>query len=118
MKRRIYTKEEIKLLELNPFIKSVKYYRELEYDPLFKLWVIVKRLEHPELTSKEIFELAKINTKILNHNLPRRRINEWLKNYNKFGIKYFLPEDEVYYLASHHRNDIKRYLKDRGISIE
>lgn len=118
MKRRIYTKEEIKLLELNPFIKSVKYCREIEYNPLFKLWVILKRIENPEYTAKEIFELAKIETKILHKDLPRRRINSWVYNYKKFGISYFLPDNEVYYLAVHHRNDLRKYLKDRGIIIE
>ena len=74
MKRRIYTDEEIKILKSNIFITDINYKRELVYDPIFKLWTIFMRLECPELTAKEIFERAGINTTILHPDLPRKRI--------------------------------------------
>ena len=96
MKRRIYTDEEIKILKSNIFITDINYKRELVYDPIFKLWTIFMRLECPELTAKEIFERAGINTTILHPDLPRKRIKFWIYNYKKFGVKCFIPEDQPY----------------------
>lgn len=96
MKIRIYTKEEIELFKQNPFVIDIKYLKQIEYDPIFKLWCIYMKLEKPELTAKEIFERAGFNTYILHPSLPRRRISEWMYNYKKFGKNYFLPENESY----------------------
>ena len=96
MKRRIYTDDEIKILKSNIFIQDINYKRELVYDPIFKLWTIFMRLECPELTAKEIFERAGINTTILHPDLPRKRIKFWIYNYKKFGVKYFIPENQPY----------------------
>lgn len=115
MKRRLFTNEEIKILELNPFILKVKYKRELEYDPVFKLWCVIMKFERPDLSAKEIFDKAKFNTTILNDSLPRRRINEWSKKYNKFGVAYFLPIESAYEINNSIRNDIKNFLDDLGI---
>ena len=96
MKRRIYTDEEIKILKSNIFITDINYKRELVYDPIFKLWTIFMRLECPELTAKEIFERAGINTTILHPDLPRKRIKFGIYSYKKFGVKCFIPVDEPY----------------------
>ena len=96
MKRRIYTDDEIKILKSNIFIQDINYKRELVYDPIYKLWTIFMRLECPELTAKDIFERAGINTTILHPDLPRKRIKFWIYNYKKFGVKYFIPEDQPY----------------------
>lgn len=96
MKTRIYTKEEIKILKQNNFILDVKYLRQIEYDPIFKLWCVYMKVEKPELTAREIFERAGIDTNILHPTLPRKRINEWVYSYKKFGKNYFIPEDEPY----------------------
>lgn len=96
MKVRIYTDKEISILENNIFVRQVKYKREIEYDPLFKLWCIMMRLKYPELTAREIFARGSFDINILHHKLPQRRIKEWLDNYHKFGIRYFLPEDTYY----------------------
>lgn len=113
MKRRIYTDEEISILKKNMFVRSVKYKRELEYDPIFKLWTIMMRLECPELTAKEIFERGGMNTKILHPTLPRRRINEWLFNYKKFGIKYFIPEDTAYTITDTFKKQLLDIVKGK-----
>lgn len=109
MKRRIYTDEEIKILKQNIFINDVLYKRQLVYDPIFKLWTIFMRLEKPELTAREIFKRAGINIVILHHDLPRRRISEWLTNYKKFGIGYFIPIDEPYTIS----DNFKKMLLDK-----
>ena len=96
MKRRIYTDDEIKILKSNIFIQDINYKRELVYDRICKLWTIVMRVECPELTAKEIFERAGINTTILHPDLPRKRIKFWIYNYKKFGVKYVIPEDQPY----------------------
>lgn len=97
MKLRYFTDDEIEILKSNIFIKDIIYKRAIEYEVVFKLWCIMMRLKFPELTGKQIFERAGIDTSILNDNLPYRRIGEWLKNYHKFGIDYFLPEDLPYH---------------------
>ncbi len=115
MKNRIYTKEEIKILELNPFVLKIKYKREIEYDPVFKLWCIVLKKERPDLSAKEIFELGKFKTDLLSDELPRRRISEWNKKYNRFGVNYFLPIDGAYEINELIRKDIDDYLKGLGV---
>jgi len=96
MKVRVYTNEEISILRKNIFVKDVKYKREICYDPVFKLWCIMMRLDFPELSAREIFARGGFDIGILHKKLPQRRIKDWLDNYKKFGIKYFLPEHECY----------------------
>ena len=96
MKIRIYTDEEIKTLKQNMFVRDVLRKREICYDPLFKLWTIMMKHDFPELSAREIFSRGGLDTTILNKKLPQRRIKEWEDNYKKFGIRYFLPENERY----------------------
>ena len=105
MKIRLYTDEEITTLKKSFFIRDVKYKREIEYEPIFKLWTIVLKHDCPELTAREIFARGGIDTDILHKKLPQRRIKEWIDNYNKFGIEYFLPEDESYKSIGHKEKD-------------
>ncbi|MDO5556930.1 MAG: hypothetical protein Q4G05_01615 [Clostridia bacterium] len=107
MKLRYYTDNEIAELKQNMFINKIHYKRVIEYDIVFKLWCIMMRLEFPELTGKDIFNRASINTNILHDNLPYRRIAEWLKNYRKFGINYFLPELEPYHSLEKQKTEDK-----------
>lgn len=97
MKLRYYTDDEIKNLKSNMFVVDIIHKRQIEYDTVFKLWCVMMRLKFPELTGKQIFERAGFDTSILHEYLPYRRIGEWLKNYNKFGLNYFLPEYEPYH---------------------
>ena len=108
MKVRIYTDKEIEKLNQCIFVRKIKYRREIEYDPIFKLWSIMMRLEFPNLSASEIFGRAGFDTSILHHKLPQRRIKEWLDNYKKFGINYFLPEDEYYYTIREKKNEINQ----------
>ena len=111
MKTRIYTKEELEILKQNIFVLDVKYKREIVYDPIFKLWTIMMRLEHPELIAREIFKLGGFDVTILHSKLPQRRIREWLTNYQKFGVAYFLPVNTSYY-------SIKKLTKDKEIQVD
>ena len=97
MKLRYYTEEELNILNSNIFVNEVRYKREIVYDPIFKLWCVMMRLDRPELTGKQIFERAGFDTSILHDNLPYRRISSWLKNYKRFGVNYFIPEYEPYH---------------------
>lgn len=96
MKVRIYNNEELDSLKKNIFVREIKYKREISYDPIFKLWTIMMRLDFPELSAREIFARGGFDVNILHKKLPQRRIKEWLDNYKQFGIKYFLPESESY----------------------
>ena len=107
MKVRLYTDDEISKLKQSIFVRSIKYKREIEYDPLFKLWTIMMRYDFPELSAKEIFARGGLDTNILHKKLPQRRIKDWVDNYKKFGIRYFLPEDEYYHSIT--------YVKDNKI---
>ena len=98
MKARIYTEDELSILRKNIFVLDVKYKRYIEYDPVFKLWAIMMRLEFPELSAVEIFELGGFDTSILNRNLPRNRIYEWLDNYKRFGSDFFISDLPYYSL--------------------
>lgn len=109
MKLRYYTDEELKILKSNIFVRSIKHKRQIEYDPIFKLWCVMMKLEMPELTGKEIFKRASFNTDILNDALPHKRIGEWLKNYKRFGINYFLPEDMPYHSK---KKESSKYTED------
>lgn len=106
MKARIYTESEIKELRNNIFIKDILYQRQIKYEPIFKLWTIMMRLEYPGLSAKEIFEIAGINTKILHPKLPQRRIKEWLDNYKKYGLNYFFPEESSYSTLSTYSKEV------------
>lgn len=97
MKLRFYTDKELESLNSNMFVKTVHYKRTIEYDVVFKLWCIMMRLKFPELTGKQIFARAGFDVNMLHDNLPYRRIAEWLKNYCKFGLNYFLPELKPYH---------------------
>jgi len=106
MKKRIYTDNEIAILKQCFFVRDVKRKCEIEYDPLFKLWTIMMKFELPELTAREIFARGGFDTTILHKKLPQRRIKDWMDNYNKFGVLYFLPEDEIYSTLPKHDNSL------------
>lgn len=106
MKVRIYSDEEIKKLEDNIYVMKVQYNRTIIYDPVFKLWCIMMRLYHPELSSKEIFKAANFDINMLNDRTPQERIRQWMVNYKKYGVSYFVPENKAYYTLP---TTIKKY---------
>ena len=108
MKLRYYTDKELSILNSNMFVLSIKYKRQIEYDVVFKLWCVMMRLKNPELTGKQIFERAGFDINILHDSLPYRRIGEWVKNYRKFGLSYFLPE-----LLPYHSLETKKDILDK-----
>ena len=109
MKVRLYTDNEIEKLKQCIFIRNIKYKREIEYDPIFKLWTIMMRYDMPELSAREIFARGGFDINILHKKLPQRRIKDWVDNYKKFGIRYFLPEDEYYQSITYEKNNTVYY---------
>jgi len=85
-----YTISEIKKLKNNIYIRDVKYGREIEYEPAFKLWAVYMRISHPELSAKTIFKIAGIDTDIINGRIPKRNLHNWCELYIKFGKDYFI----------------------------
>ena len=96
MNLRYYTDKEINELQSNIFINEIKNKRTIQYNYVFKLWCVMMRLEMPYLTAKDIFKRGGFNISILHNDLPRKRINEWIRNYKKYGKDYFLPETNYY----------------------
>lgn len=109
MKVRLYTDNEIEKLKQCIFIRNIKYKREIEYDPIFKLWTIMMRYDMPELSAREIFARGGFDINILHKKLPQRRIKDWVDNYKKFGIRYFLPENEYYQSITYEKNNTVYY---------
>ena len=111
-----YSYEELTKLKKNTYIVDVKYDREIHYEPVFKLWTVFMRLSHPELPAKEIFEIAGIDTSILNNDLPRRNIHNWCEMYIEYGREYFLNKMNYtiynpffYELSKNILSEIKKY---------
>ena len=113
MKRRLYSEEEIELLKECKFVLDVKYKTQIEYDPIFKVWCIMMKFECPELTAKEIFERAGMNTNILHKSTPRKRIADWIYSYKRYGIEYFLKENEPYTLTDDFKRQLYNILKEK-----
>lgn len=61
------------------------------------------------LSAREIFARGGIDINIVHKKLPQRRIKEWMDNYKKFGIRYFLPEDEYYQSITYEKNNKVHY---------
>lgn len=113
MKRRLYSEEEIELLKKCKFVLDVKYGCQIEYDPIFKVWCIMMKFECPELTAKEIFERAGMNTNLLHKTTPRRRIADWIYSYKRYGLEYFLKENEPYILTDDFKRQLYNILKEK-----
>ncbi len=106
MKARIYTDEEIEILKKCYFINDVLYKRELVYDPVFKLWTIFMRFECPNLSAREIFDVAGIEVDILNKDIPKDRIHDWMYAYKRYGVKYFFSPNEAYTITDEFKKQL------------
>lgn len=89
MRSRIYTKEEITLLEHNPNVMAIKYKRQIEYNPEFKLKTVLMKRDYPQYSSKEIFKYFGMDTSLLDDRTPQKRISYWTKKFNMYGYDYF-----------------------------
>ncbi|MDO5568761.1 MAG: hypothetical protein Q4G04_01430 [bacterium] len=88
-KIRIFNELEIKTLLKNKNILSIKYNKEIEYDPNFKLWAVQEKIKYPNKTAREIFVERDFDMTILDEKTPQRRLNSWIKKYKMFGNEYF-----------------------------
>lgn len=87
MKKNKYTINEIRLLNLNPNVIRVKYGNTIEYTPVFKKWAVIQSVEHPEMSAREIFEMAGFDLDIIGSRTPRDRIRHW-KNTSGINVRH------------------------------
>lgn len=90
MKTKIYSAEEEKILRKNPFVIDILYNRFISYDPVFKLWCVLQRKFNPYKTSRDLFKECGFPVSIMNPNLFRSRISDWIDLFNRYGVSYFL----------------------------
>lgn len=81
MKNRKYTIEEINILKHNPNVVSVKYGKQIEYNDSFKKWAVIQKINHPELSAIQIFEMAGFDRNIINYKSAGDRVREWKEKY-------------------------------------
>ena len=74
---RKYTREEIKKLNSNPYVKMVKYGSQIEYRNEFKKWAVKTSVEHPELSAMQIFEIAGFDRGLIKSASAKSRIRYW-----------------------------------------
>lgn len=98
--RRLLTEYEIEQLLKNNNILGIRYQREIIYSGTFKLWAVQEKLKYPDKSSRQIFEEAGFDMNILDEKTPQRRLNAWLKKYEKFGVEYFNDLSSKYYYKS------------------
>lgn len=98
--RRLLTEYEIEQLLKNDNILGIRYQREIIYSGDFKLWAVQERLKYPDKSARQIFEEAGFDMNILDEKTPQRRLNAWVKKYEKFGVEYFNDLADKYYYKS------------------
>ena len=103
-----YNKKEIASLMNNENVEIVKYGNTIIYNQEFKKWAVKTSLEHPELTAKEIFEIAGFDTDIIGKNIPRERIRDW-------KIKYLKPKNE---LQNCNNNEVLNIVKKNNCLLQ
>lgn len=97
---RIFNQTEIEQLLKNENILGIRYEKEIIYSGNFKLWAVQEKIKYPEKTAKQIFEEAGFDMNILDERTPQRRLNAWMKKYQKFGNEYFTDLANKYYYKS------------------
>lgn len=103
MKTKIYTKEEQQMYLKNPFVNDIIYDRFIVYDPIFKLWCVLKRLTDSSETSRHLFYVAGFPIELMSPKLPQARIKEWESTFYRYGADYFL------------NNELGAYLKEESL---
>ncbi len=98
--RRILTEDEIQTLLKNENILGIRYEREIIYSGKFKLWAVQEKLKYPFKTARQIFEEGNFDMNILDEKTPQRRLNAWIKKYEKFGAEAFDDLASKYYYKS------------------
>ncbi len=98
--QRVFSEYEIEKLLENKNILGIRYQREIIYSGNFKLWAVQEKIKYPNKSSRQIFEEAGFDMDILDERTPQRRLNAWIKKYNKFGAEYFSDLANKYYYTS------------------
>lgn len=120
-KVRIYNSSEIKILMNNPNVEMIRNKSQIVYKNSFKLWAVKQKIYHPEKTSRQIFEEAGFDMKIIDDRTPQKRLCSWTKKFKMFGEEYFDDNKKYTYQALENKANNKKYLlielSDRNIKI-
>lgn len=101
MSKRIFTKEQVRLLSENTHVASCSE-RYIEYRKEFKQGAIKQYFEH-NLTPGDIFRMAGFDTKLIGRDTPQKCLGRWRKTFklkgeiglsvNKVGRRKKTPKD-------------------------
>jgi len=83
MSKRIFTKEQVKLLSENTHIASCSE-RYIEYRKEFKISAIKQYYEH-NLTPGDIFRLAGFDIKLIGKDVPQKCLERWRRIFKSKG---------------------------------
>ena len=83
MSKRIFTKEQVKLLSENTHIASCSA-RSIEYRKEFKISAIKQYYEH-NLTPGDIFRLAGFDIKLIGKDVPQKCLERWRRIFKSKG---------------------------------
>lgn len=92
-----YSELEQKQLMMNPFVLFIKDDKAIEYDPVFKLWCVYMKLNHPERSCKSLFKECNFDLDLLNSRLPYERIKSWENKYFMYGYSWYYCDRELSY---------------------
>lgn len=92
---KFYTKEEQRILMLNPFVLYIKDNRAIIYEPIFKLWCVFNKKYNPEKTCRNLFSSCEFDLNILSERQPYERIRRWEELFDLYGYEYFLEKQKV-----------------------
>jgi len=93
---KIYTKEQVARLLMNPNVETIRYSSRIEYTEEFKKWAVMERVNHPELSAIQIFEKAGFTRDIISSDSAGDRLRYWTNKYlNTININTFEIKEEV-----------------------
>lgn len=113
MSKRIFTSEQMEILKRNPYVKDCSE-RSILYSKDFKIKA-VKQYEEG-MTSKEIFDKAGFDLKIIEKDTPKGCLKRWNRIYKKKGIVGL--EKDFRGINGGRRKTIKIIEKDRIKRLE
>ena len=93
---KIYTKEQVARLLMNPNVETIRYSSRIEYTEEFKKWAVMERVNHPELSAIQIFEKAGFTRDIISSDINTFEIKEEVEEEVEDEIEEETTEDSIY----------------------